>query len=110
MDSKLLIANVSNNNVPLIFATRYGRLFGYEGEHYGLTYDQSLDVLLAGPNADDYWDVWFTILEYARHHKYSDMLLYINEEGELFLLTPADFEEAESGLTTHGTYGPQGVQ
>lgn len=102
----LLLDGHRGRYLPQAFAFAYGEEFDYEGKVYGMDYGEALDVLIAGPDTEDYWDVWLTILDNARFKENPEMILYTNEEGDLFLLTPEEFEEVESGLTTVGTYDP----
>jgi hypothetical protein len=90
MQSEILLSDARGQYIPRDFAEIYGDLFTYEGTPYGMNYTEAIASLLDGPESEDYWDVWLTVVDNAKYIKNPDMILV--QDGDVFLMTPDDYE------------------
>lgn len=65
--------------VPQIFAERYD---ANEYHLYGID-PEDIDILLEGPDHEDYWEAWNNVLNDAFSE---DGRKYLHQEGDLFLI------------------------
>lgn len=59
--------------IPQTFAERYPEWLD----------DEEREILLAGPEHEDYWDVWDEVTSW----EFEDKSLYLGESGDVFILT-----------------------
>ena len=58
----------------------------YNMQEWGIS-DKDEEILLAGPDDEEYWDCWYNVMFNARYHdKDADIMwhLYQGESGDLF--------------------------
>jgi hypothetical protein len=83
MDSVMLIVDgCFGVYVPKRFAEKYGNTSALLG-----IMQEDLDVLLAGPDAENYWDCWDEVLAKARlKFDNSSVEYYLYQDGDLFAI------------------------
>ena len=64
--------------IPQIFARRFPEWLS----------DEEREVLLAGPEHEDYWETWKDVTRRA----YEDQSLYLGESGDVFILTDSPMQ------------------
>ena len=75
--------------IPQIFAEQYPEWLD----------DEEREILLAGPEHEDYWDVWDEVTS----REFEDQSLYLGESGDVFILTDSPLN-AELQAWSSGEY------
>lgn len=93
MDRVLLLDDARGIYIPQAFAE------GFDHEHWGLTHKEdkrNLDILIKGPEGDEYWEAWHEVLDRAKATDPKTKLEYtLEQDGDLWAVA---YEHLKEGI------------
>jgi hypothetical protein len=85
--AKLLITDAQGIYIPQLFCENF------DIKAWGLRQvDSDVDVCLAGPDEEWYWEAWNAIIQKAQHHDKYGCTWHLEQDGDLFAICYVEYD------------------